>query len=205
MLGIANSTASTPHSPAKRAMTGYRQKQQHGNIFVILLAVIAMLVAAGFYKSHQKERQQQAKEQAAAETLAAAEKKKREEENAALQERLEQEQKQQDALSKSNKAVDAAYARWIDAVKVAESTSRIALSAPVTTLQSIRRETQELTVAPCMDAAKSALLRSMDTTIEGFFSFMTNKGELGAILAGGLLRQGAEQLASFNEQRKQCS
>lgn len=179
--------------------------KQRGNIFLILLVAAALLFAAGMYKSYKKEQQQQATEQAAAEALAMAEQKKRDEERAALQERLAQEQKQKDELSKSIKAVDAAYAKWIDAVKVAESTGRIALSTPVATLQSIRRETQELIVAPCMDAAKTALLSSMDLTIEGFFTFMTNKGEIGKLVAGNLLNQGAEKLKAFSEQRKQCN
>lgn len=186
-------------------MTSSRKSKQRGNIFLILLAVVVLMAAAGMYRSHQKEQQQKAAEQAASETQRAAEQKKRDEERAALQERLAQEQKQKDELSNSLKAVDSTHERWIDAVKVAQSTSRIALSTPVAALQSIRRETQELTVPPCMDDAKTTLLSSMDLTIEGFFTFMTNKGDIGSLLAGELLRKGAEQLTSFAEQRKHCS
>lgn len=179
--------------------------KQHGNIFVILLAALALLIAAGLYKSHQKEQRQQAIEHAKNEALAAAEQKKREEERKALQERLEQEKKQKDILTNAMKAMDDAYARWEDAVRVAESTSRISLSTPVATLQSIRRETQELTVPPCMDEAKSTLVKSMDLTIEGFLTFMTQKGDIGKLLAGQLLVKGSDQLAAYREKRDQCS
>lgn len=186
-------------------MTSSRKSKQRGNIFLILLAVVVLMAAAGMYRSHQKEQQQKAAEQAASETQRAAEQKKRDEERAALQERLAQEQKQKDELSNSLKAVDSIHERWVDAIRVADATSRIALSTPVATLQNIRREAQELTVAPCMDEAKTTLISSMDLTIEGFFTFMTNKGEIGKLVAGDLLNQGTEKLKAFSEQRKQCS
>lgn len=185
-------------------MLSSKKLKQSGNIFLILLAVVVLLAAAGMYKSHQKEQKQKAAEQAVSETQRAAEQKKRDEELAALQERLAHEQKQKDELTNSLKALDGIYERWGDAIRVADATSRIALSTPVATLQNIRREAQELTVAPCMDEAKTTLINSMDLTIEGFFIFMTNKDEIGKIAAGDLLNQGTERLKAFSEQRKQC-
>ncbi|MVT28776.1 hypothetical protein GO496_10580 [Acidovorax citrulli] len=70
------------------------------------------------------------------------------EERKALEQRKAQEQAQKDALASSLKAMDTLVARWDDAVKVASTTGRIALSGPVATLQAIRRETEGVTVPP---------------------------------------------------------
>ncbi len=78
------------------------------------------------------------------------------------------EQAQKDALASSLKAMDTLVARWDDAVKVASTTGRIALSGPVATLQAIRRETEGVTVPPLPDAGKAGLLRSMSSTEKGF-------------------------------------
>lgn len=78
-------------------------------------------------------------------------------------------------FEKSVTAMQALRVRWDDAVKLAESTARIALSGPVGGLQSIRQEAQAMVVPSCLDDAKSALVDGMSTTINGYMAFMQNK------------------------------
>lgn len=66
---------------------------------------------------------------------------------------------------------------WDDAVKLASSTSRIALSSPVSQLQRIRRDLQAQSWPDCATNAKSLLMRSMDSTINGFLAFMQQRPE----------------------------
>ncbi len=67
--------------------------------------------------------------------------------------------------------------RWDDAESIASSTARIALAAPVSTLQSIRSETQKLDVPKCMEEARTNLADSMDATIGGYLAFMQNQSD----------------------------
>ncbi len=65
--------------------------------------------------------------------------------------------------------------KWDDAAKVADSTSRIALSAPVTRLQEIKREAESLMVPQKYKACHPHLLNYMNNLIEGYLSFMRNE------------------------------
>lgn len=185
-----------------------RLKREHGKIWLILLVLVALVIGAWQYSESKAEKkrlamateQQRAKDAAAKEELA-----KRDLERKQLEERLAQEKQQKDALQESNKAIDDAYVRWTDAVKVAESTGRAALSGPISTLQAIRRDTQTITVAPCMDAAKASLVASMDHTIEGFLAFMTNQLNLGKEMARAPLEAGVTEMAKYQENRKLCT
>lgn len=67
--------------------------------------------------------------------------------------------------------------QWQDAYKIANSTARISLSAPVSAMQSLRRQATNITVPPCLDNAKRNLTDSMDETINGFLAFMAQKHE----------------------------
>lgn len=62
--------------------------------------------------------------------------------------------------------------RWQDAIEIANSTARISLNGPVSDLQAIRREVDDLEAPLCASQAKSALISSMDHVIEGFLIFM---------------------------------
>ena len=56
--------------------------------------------------------------------------------------------------------------KFLDSVEVASQTSRIALSSPISNLQSIRQETSELEVPVCMVDARGNLLNSMQHYID---------------------------------------
>lgn len=68
--------------------------------------------------------------------------------------------------------------RWSDALKVAGSTSRIALSQPVKDMQQIKRDLEaRKTETTCELKLKNELLKSYDFAIDGFLQFM-QKNEL---------------------------
>lgn len=63
--------------------------------------------------------------------------------------------------------------RWSDALKVAGSTSRIALSEPVARMQGIKQDLiKRDPETACEARLKSDLLKSYDLAISGFLSFM---------------------------------
>jgi len=62
--------------------------------------------------------------------------------------------------------------RWQDSVTLAGSTSRIALSGPVATMQSVERDTENTPVPKCLEGARTLLTLSMTDAITGFVDFM---------------------------------
>lgn len=62
--------------------------------------------------------------------------------------------------------------QWQDALKVAVSTGRIALAGPVSTMQSIRRETAGMVLGGCLSRAKDKLVGHMDKYIDSMLAFM---------------------------------
>lgn len=69
---------------------------------------------------------------------------------------------------------------WDDAVKVAASTGRIALSAPVARLQEIKRKADSITVSSRFINCHPHLVKYMEATIDGFLEFMRD-GETDSI------------------------
>lgn len=68
--------------------------------------------------------------------------------------------------------------KWTDAIKVANSTSRIALSQPVKDMQEIKRDLEaKQTSTYCESKMKDELIKSYDYAIDGFLQFM-QKNEL---------------------------
>jgi hypothetical protein len=80
-----------------------------------------------------------------------------------------------------NKQLQDITQKWNDAVKIASSTSRIALSQPVAKLQEIRREAEMVKVPGRMTDCYGHLLKHMYLTIESFLSFMQDSGSLSTI------------------------
>ncbi|ENW95784.1 hypothetical protein [Acinetobacter sp. NIPH 298] len=82
-------------------------------------------------------------------------------------------------LSESDKQFYVGLAsRWSDAIKVAGSTSRIALSQPVKDMQEIKRNLEaKQTSTFCESKMKGELIKSYDYAIDGFLQFM-QKNEL---------------------------
>lgn len=62
-----------------------------------------------------------------------------------------------------------------DYVEIASSTSRIALTGPVTEMQNIKKEAQSLIVPTCLDHARSLLVDSMSANVSGFLLFMAQE------------------------------
>lgn len=67
--------------------------------------------------------------------------------------------------------------KWDDATQLASSTSRIALSGPVSQLQASMRDVQNLEIPSCMTPTRDALRSSMESTINGFVAFMGQKAD----------------------------
>jgi len=61
---------------------------------------------------------------------------------------------------------------WDAAVDLASATARIALSAPVASLQGLEAKARAIVVPPCLQQAKSNLQRGMESTIALFLNFM---------------------------------
>ena len=154
-----------------------KHERGFGFLHVILILVVAV-VSLGVWK-HQakKEAMIAAEQQRVAKAAAAAEKERQERiaaEKEALAKRLEDE-KRKDDLDKVSASLKALHSRWVDAERLAQSTARIALAQPVATLQEIKREADGIIVPPCLDEAKTNLINGMNSTIEGFIQFMTDK------------------------------
>lgn len=62
--------------------------------------------------------------------------------------------------------------KWRDELKLADSTSRMALPDRIATLQEIRRELSDQKWPDCAAKAKESLTKSMDSMIEGFITFL---------------------------------
>lgn len=71
---------------------------------------------------------------------------------------------------------------WDDADKLANSTSRIALSQPVATLQGIERRTEAESLPLCGNWAQRRLVSSMTFGIDGYLAFMRQEPD--ATVAG---------------------
>ncbi len=64
---------------------------------------------------------------------------------------------------------------WDDANKLAGSAPRMSLAPQVASLQALRRRAADLNIPPCANAAHRKLIDSMDKTIEGYLSFLSQK------------------------------
>ena len=64
---------------------------------------------------------------------------------------------------------------WGDAIKIASTTSRIALSQPVAKLQEIKRKAEKIKIPQQRGECYSHLLKYMDLSIDLFLSFMQTK------------------------------
>ncbi|WP_104483699.1 hypothetical protein [Acinetobacter indicus] len=104
-------------------------------------------------------------------------------------------------ISKDGRAfyVDLA-GRWSDAFKVANSTSRIALSQPVKDMQQIKRDLEgRATETACEAKLKQELLKSYDFAIDGFLQFMQKNEVLstGFISASSIFQENANALIEY--------
>lgn len=176
------------------------QKNQRGNVFVILLVVLACL-GGGIY--WQQSRKAEAKSEAARIAAAKqAEEIKASAELKALEQKIEA-AKSKDVLQVSLKAADDLYARWKDGKQVAGLTSRIGLATPVANLQALRREADGLILPDCLKDGKANLLEAMKLEIEGFMAFMGDVN-LGKFVAQANSDAAEKLLVSYEADRSMC-
>lgn len=178
-----------------------KNRFQRGYVLWLILVLMVVLVGGSWKYSQMRQQERRDKEQAAAK----AQDERLQAERKEVEARAAQEkQRQRDALSASLKAVDDVLVRWDDAVKVAGTTSRIALSQPVAALQGLRRDAEQLTVPPCLDEGKVQLVQAMDKAVEGFLVFMRNELKLGDTLARVEFDTSATHMAAFKAARAAC-
>lgn len=175
-------------------------KPASGRILLVILVLAVLGIGASIYSAQSRKSARLQEEQ----RIAAQENARAQAERQELERRQAQEKAQNDALKSSLKTVDNLAARWDDAVKVALTSGRIALPGPVGILQSTRREAEQLTVPPCMDEAKVQLVKSMNSTIEGFLVFMRNELKIGDALAQIHFEESSKQMRAFKEGRSAC-
>ena len=143
----------------------------------VILAVVAVLVGGAAYNYNAS---QNAKRAAAAAAAAADER----------------------SYTESLVALTRVMTKFDDAVKIAESTSRISLAAPVGNLQSIMREAEALKVHECLSEAQTIGVKRMNSITEMFLVFMRNGDE---IRQRQLAQDGSKQLWDFMAKLKICA
>lgn len=62
--------------------------------------------------------------------------------------------------------------QWDDANTLASQSPRMSLAPQIAELQKIRRDTEALTASECTKGAQTALVQSVDATIEGYLAFL---------------------------------
>lgn len=189
-------------------MRNVNQKGAVAHVLVVLVVlVLAMGIAIAVIESRKSNQRKQAAQQAQLERQS-KERAERENERRAQAERAALEKaaaaKSNDALATSLKAIDDLMLRWVDTVKVADSTSRAALSGPLTQLQAIRRETQDLAVPPCLAAGRAELVKGMDLIIQAFLDFMGHTGDLGKNLAHIGFEAATPHFERYKADRSMC-
>lgn len=85
--------------------------------------------------------------------------------------------------------------RFLDTSEVAAQTSRIALSPLVLEMQRIHRDFEGLDYPSCVSEVRNKLLSAMDTTIEGFTSFVGQSD----YVASAYLDMAAEEFAAVRD------
>ena len=123
-------------------------------------------------------------------------------------ERHQAEERQRVARAEQQKALAAletVLGKWIDAAKLAGSTSRVALAQPVASLQSLKREAEGIFVPSCLDPAKLQLVTGMQLVVDGFIKFMANDYALEAIKPEDLFISAAERLKVYHQEKSRCS
>jgi hypothetical protein len=107
----------------------------------------------------------------------------------------------QDYLSKIQPLVE----EWDDAVEVANSTARIALSPMVREMQGIKRDVEDVPVPDCARHGSALLTEGMKTIIDAFIAFMGDESDSavsGYFYAGyQLMSEGLDELAGLAQGR----
>ena len=155
------------------------RNNQRGNVLLIILVLIAVALVGGW----------QFKEYRAREKAIAAQK-------------LEFDRLAREAAIL--KRLDTMVVRWNDANMIASSTSRIALATPLTALQAIKREADAFAMPDCLKDGGSALISSMDNSVQGYLIFMRNDASLGAKRSEAWFADAANLMDSYKQSRSNC-
>lgn len=183
-----------------------RKKQLGLNFIHLILGIVAVMLVAIIWQQQQisQRRELEAAEQARQEQQRQLEERQRllEEQKKEFEEKLAAEARKRE-YDKAIESLDAIYSRWTDAATLADSTARIALSGPVGTLQSIKREAENLIIPECLTAGRASLVDGMNSIIQGFILFM-NDATLGKILAQPHFTDGERQIAAYKAATTAC-
>lgn len=86
---------------------------------------------------------------------------------------------------------------FLDAASVAGTTSRIALSTPISDLQEIRRTTDKIETPACLIYGKTKLVSSMENTIQSLLAFQGNSSD--SIITGYIEQAADDMEVATNE------
>lgn len=186
--------------------------RQRGNTILIILVVVVGLMAL-FIFNKERSRAAAKAEQQRIETVQREEAAKalREQEAKAQSERVaiedqarKAQEEQRDAYVQALKRFDDIVIRFNDANRVASSTSRIALSQPVATMQSMHREASQLSAPPCLALGKEDLVTGMKEIVDGYLIFMQNPAKKGDELAQQYFKAADPSILRYRDLRAAC-
>lgn len=80
----------------------------------------------------------------------------------------------QDKFVEGMRQIEATYARWQDANRLANSTSRIALSGPVTSMQNQRQAMAAIPATGCLADVQRGYVQYMSEIESAYLAFMGN-------------------------------
>lgn len=203
--------ALTPMALTPMAENIMKNKQEGFGFLHVLAIILAVVIGGAVWKQHTKNEQSAARiaeiernTKAEAERQAVIEnQKKLDAEKLAFNEKVAREATKSE-YEKSMATLVSLHSRWIDAVKLADSTSRVALATPLANLQQIKRDTEALMVPDCYTAKKKSLVAHMDATIDGFIAFMQNQVGLGERFARMHFEEATKHLGDYTSSTATC-
>ena len=182
------------------------RKQQGLSLTSVLLVIAVVLVGAVWWMHDQaaKRQQQGAEQQMLAEQQRQSEEKTHqlEAQRKAFEAQAAAERNKQ-GFDKAIAALAAIYAKWNDAVS-SNSTPRIALSGPVASLQSLKRDAELPLVPECLVEPKKKMIAGMEKVIDGFIGFMDDR-DIGKIIASLRFGEGGTLLAQYEKDSNACA
>lgn len=137
-------------------------------IWVILAIVVLLLLITGLQNPSST-----ASSAAVTESLKDKTKENLDAEKKIFEKSVQEKKKLENEYSKALKQMNDLDRRWDDAFKIANATSKIALSQPVSNLQAILREAESQILPQCYANANIRRTLGMKNGIESFLIFMT--------------------------------
>ncbi len=185
-IETARPIAKTPLRTATASASKVAPAKKGINFLLMLLVIVVIAVvtvAAVRWKSSQKEQAQ-------------IEKQRHTE---------EQKNEQKKEYHKAMSSLAEIYVRWNDALRLADSTARIALSGPVGSLQGIKREAESLAVPVCLVEPKTKMVAGMDKFVNGLMHFMAYSSDKLDYVARERFEEGMTQFAEYEKDATACN